>query len=118
MFFFRFGIKERSHPNSIEDSLDAKLTGTSLLPVLQQEPSVGMYVWSAPLSLCQERNQNLTVFRIFAGYDTAYGSHTFHQVDMYYPVRVLVTKDYQLLHNMEYKMPYEIASDIYQVIKR
>ena len=61
---------------------------------------------------------SLLYFVHFAGYDTAYGSHTFHQINMHYPMRVLVTKDYQLLHNMEYKMPYEIASDIYQVTKR
>ncbi len=66
--------------------LQVSLHGKSLLPVLVTEPSTG--------------------------YDSAYASHIFHQADMYYPMRVLTTREYQLLHNLEYKMPYSVVSFI------
>jgi N-sulfoglucosamine sulfohydrolase len=63
------------------------LHGTSLLPVTEKEPS--------------------------SGYDKAFSSHNLHEVTMYYPMRVLRNKQYKLIHNLNYKMAYPIASDIY-----
>ena len=64
----------------------AKLTGKSLLPVLQQEPQ--------------------------SGWDTAFASHDLHEITMYYPMRVIQKKTLKLIHNLWYKMPYPIALDI------
>ena len=63
------------------------LRGKSLLPVTVKEPTTG--------------------------YDKAFSSHNLHEVTMYYPMRVLRTKQYRLIHNLNYKMPYPIAQDIY-----
>lgn len=63
------------------------LQGTSLLPVTVKEPT--------------------------NGYDRAFSSHNLHQVTMYYPMRVLRNKQYKLIHNLNYKMPYPVATDIY-----
>ena len=63
------------------------LQGTSLLPVTVKEPETG--------------------------YDKAFSSHNLHEVTMYYPMRVLRNKQYKLIHNLNYKMPYPMAQDIY-----
>ncbi|EDO34880.1 predicted protein [Nematostella vectensis] len=62
-----------------------ELTGTSVLPILEKEPS--------------------------SGWDTVYASHNLHEVSMYYPMRVLRTKNYKLIHNLNYKMPFPIDQD-------
>lgn len=42
-----------------------------------------------------------------------YGSHTFHEITMYYPMRVIVTDRYKLLFNVAHQLPYPFASDLY-----
>ena len=74
-------------PNYTVNGKCVVLQGVSLLPVTIKEPSTG--------------------------YDTAFSSHNLHEVTMYYPMRVLRTKQYKLIHNIHYKMPYPIAADIY-----
>ncbi|PIK37400.1 putative N-sulfoglucosamine sulfohydrolase-like [Apostichopus japonicus] len=41
------------------------------------------------------------------------GCHNFHEVYMYYPMRVIRDKQYRLLHNLNYYAPYPIATDLY-----
>ena len=72
---------------SIFDKNNVKLTGKSLLPILQSEPS--------------------------KGWDTVYASHNLHEVTMYYPMRVLRNKRYKLIHNMNHKMPFPIDQDFF-----
>ncbi len=64
-----------------------QLTGHSLLPVLHTEPH--------------------------SGWDTVYASHNLHEVTMFYPMRVIRTKQYKLIHNMNYLMPFPIDQDFY-----
>lgn len=64
---------------------DVQLTGKSLLPVLDKEPA--------------------------SGWDEVYASHNLHEVTMYYPMRVLRTTQYKLIHNLNYKMPFPIDQD-------
>ena len=68
-------------------SKPVELTGSSLLPVMSVEPS--------------------------AGWDTIYASHNLHEVTMYYPMRVIRTKRYKLIRNLNYKMPFPIDQDFY-----
>lgn len=63
------------------------LQGHSMLPLTEEEPA--------------------------SGWDTVFSSHNLHEVSMYYPTRVLRNKQYKLIHNVNYKMPYPIATDIY-----
>lgn len=76
---------------TILDWFDVKtpsiLTGHSLLPVVEAEPTVG--------------------------YSTIFSSHDFHEITNYYPMRVMRTKQYKLVHNLNYKMPYPIAGDVF-----
>ncbi|XP_077979654.1 N-sulfoglucosamine sulfohydrolase-like [Glandiceps talaboti] len=66
---------------------DVKLTGKSLLPVLAEEPQ--------------------------SGWDTVYASHNLHEITMYYPMRVIRHKNYRLIQNLNYKMPFPIDQDFY-----
>lgn len=62
-------------------------SGRSLLPILEESDS--------------------------KGWDTVYGSHQFHEVTMYYPVRMIRTRTHKYLRNLAHKLDYPFASDIY-----
>ena len=64
-----------------------KLHGRSFLPILEQEnPS---------------------------GWDEMYASHTFHEVTMYYPMRVVRSGRYKLIWNIAHPLPFPFASDLW-----
>lgn len=63
------------------------LHGRSFLPILEQD---------AP-----------------AGWDEVYASHTFHEITMYYPMRVVRTRTHKLIWNIAHPLPYPFASDLY-----
>jgi N-sulfoglucosamine sulfohydrolase len=48
------------------------------------------------------------------GWDEVYGSHTFHEVTMYYPVRSVRTRQYKCLLNLAADLEYPFASDLYE----
>jgi N-sulfoglucosamine sulfohydrolase len=49
-----------------------------------------------------------------AGWETVYGSHTFHEVTMYYPMRVVRTRRHKLIWNIAHGLPFPFASDLYR----
>lgn len=69
------------------NGVKVKLSGKSLLPLTHQEQSIG--------------------------FDQVFSSHNFHEVYMYYPMRVMRNNQYRLLHNLNYLAPYPIATDLY-----
>jgi N-sulfoglucosamine sulfohydrolase len=48
-----------------------------------------------------------------AGWDEVYASHTFHEVTMYYPMRVVRGRRYKLIWNIAHELPYPFASDLW-----
>ncbi|XP_071802190.1 N-sulphoglucosamine sulphohydrolase-like [Asterias amurensis] len=64
-----------------------ELSGKSLLPILQKEPS--------------------------EGFDTIYASHNLHEVTMYYPMRVVRDRKYKLIHNLNFLSPFSIDQDFF-----
>ena len=48
-----------------------------------------------------------------AGWDEIYASHTFHEVTMYYPMRVVHSGRYKLIWNIAYPLPFPFASDLW-----
>ncbi|XP_033108057.1 N-sulphoglucosamine sulphohydrolase-like [Anneissia japonica] len=64
-----------------------KLTGKSLLSVLDKEP--------------------------VANFSEVYLSHNIHEVTMYYPMRSIRTEQFKLIHNLNYKMPFPIDQDFF-----
>lgn len=47
------------------------------------------------------------------GYDVVFASHNFHEVTMSYPMRSIRNRQYKLIHNMFFPIPYPIAEDIF-----
>ena len=46
-------------------------------------------------------------------WDTVFASHTFHEIQMYYPMRVVRDKQYKLIWNIAAGLPYPFASDLW-----
>jgi len=47
------------------------------------------------------------------GYNEIYASHTFHEITMYYPMRVVRSDNYKLIWNIAYQLEYPFASDLW-----
>ncbi len=47
------------------------------------------------------------------GFDEIFGSHTFHEVTMYYPMRSIIRGRHKLIFNIAHELPYPFASDLY-----
>ncbi|GJM27471.1 MAG: heparan N-sulfatase [Cyclobacteriaceae bacterium] len=47
------------------------------------------------------------------GFDEVYASHTFHEIQMYYPMRVVRDRNYKLIWNIAWQLPYPFASDLW-----
>lgn len=80
-----FGVKYPSY--EIFRSHPVKLTGSSLLPLLHQEPP--------------------------RGWDTVFSSHNLHEATMYYPMRVIRNRRYKLIQNINCNMPFPIDQDFF-----
>jgi N-sulfoglucosamine sulfohydrolase len=74
-----------SHQN--ESNEITTLTGRSLLPILETEPV----------------DTDTPVF----------GSHSFHEISMNYPMRSVRTKRYKLIHNLNFQSMFPIDQDFY-----
>lgn len=48
-----------------------------------------------------------------AGWDRVFASHVFHEVTMYYPVRMIRTRKYKYLLNIAHPLEYPFASDLW-----
>ena len=47
------------------------------------------------------------------GRDAVFGSHQFHEITMYYPMRTIVTDKYKLIANLDHEKAYPFASDLW-----
>ena len=48
------------------------------------------------------------------GWDTVYASHTFHEITMYYPMRVVRERRFKLIWNIAHGLDYPFASDLWE----
>ena len=48
-----------------------------------------------------------------SGWDEVNASHTFHEITMYYPMRVVRTRRHKLIWNIAHGLPYPFASDLW-----
>jgi N-sulfoglucosamine sulfohydrolase len=48
------------------------------------------------------------------GWDTTYASHTFHEITMYYPMRVVRERRFKLIWNLAHGLEYPFASDLWE----
>lgn len=49
-----------------------------------------------------------------SGWDETFASHTFHEVTMFYPMRTIISKNYKLIWNLAYQLPYPQAQDLWE----
>lgn len=47
------------------------------------------------------------------GWEVVYGSHQFHEITMYYPMRMIRTRTHKYILNLAHQLPYPFASDLY-----
>jgi N-sulfoglucosamine sulfohydrolase len=47
-----------------------------------------------------------------SGWDEVYASHSFHEITMYYPMRVVRTRRYKLIHNVASALAFPFALDL------
>ena len=47
------------------------------------------------------------------GWNTMYASHNFHELTMYYPMRVIRSGNFKLIWNVAYRLEYPFASDLW-----
>jgi N-sulfoglucosamine sulfohydrolase len=47
------------------------------------------------------------------GWDVVYGSHQFHEITMYYPMRMVRTRTHKYILNLAHQLPYPCAADLY-----
>jgi N-sulfoglucosamine sulfohydrolase len=47
------------------------------------------------------------------GFDHVFGSHTFHEITMYYPMRMIRTRQYKLIWNIAWQLPYPTGWNVY-----
>lgn len=47
------------------------------------------------------------------GWDSIVASHTFHEIQMYYPMRVFRDRKYKIIWNIAHGLPYPFASDLW-----
>ena len=73
---------------------------------LQAESAIYKFHGRSFLPLLDEENPK--------GWDEVFASHTFHEITMYYPMRVVRTRQYKLLFNVAHQLPFPFASDIYE----
>jgi N-sulfoglucosamine sulfohydrolase len=78
-------VAEPVLPGRFKDEPPA-IQGRSFLKVLDEEPSTG--------------------------WDEVYASHTFHEITMYYPMRVVRTRTHKLIWNIAHPLPFPFASDL------
>jgi N-sulfoglucosamine sulfohydrolase len=48
------------------------------------------------------------------GWDRVFASHSFHEITMYYPMRVIRGRKYKLIWNIAHKLEYPFAADLAQ----
>ena len=49
-----------------------------------------------------------------SGWDIVFGSHQFHEITMYYPMRCIRTDRYKLILNLAHPLPFPFASDLHE----
>ncbi|UMB54032.1 sulfatase [Lutibacter sp. A64] len=57
--------------------------------------------------------KNIIAEKKTEGWNEIYASHTFHEITMYYPMRVVRSGNYKLIWNIAWRLEYPFASDLW-----
>lgn len=86
--FAGLDLSRLEHQNGKGRKVKYSFHGRSFLPVLDQEKTLD--------------------------WDYVFASHTFHEITMYYPMRVIRTRQFKYTLNLAHQLPYPFASDLYE----
>ncbi len=87
---------------------DAMITWADLTPTLLDLAGMG----SEASALHGRSFKEVMVQSSSEGWDEIFASHTFHEVTMYYPMRVVRGRRYKLIWNIAHGLPYPFATDL------
>ena len=87
---------------------DAMITWADLTPTLLDLAGMGAEV----PALDGRSFKEVMVQSSSEGWDEVFASHTFHEVTMYYPMRVVRGRRYKLIWNIAHGLPYPFATDL------
>lgn len=95
----------RVHPGAIQDAM---ITWADVTPTLLEAAGVA----PAPADFDGRSFAAGLDGAKLTGWDEIYASHTLHEVTMYYPMRVVRTRRYKLIHNLASGLTYPFALDL------
>ncbi|MXX96664.1 MAG: sulfatase [Rhodothermaceae bacterium] len=87
---------------------DAMITWADLTPTLLDLAGMGTEV----PAFHGRSFKDVMVQSSSEGWDEVFASHTFHEVTMYYPMRVVRGRRYKLIWNIAHGLPYPFATDL------
>ena len=106
---------------------DALISWVDITPTILDfagvdEPSYELQIMLAPVRKQMETTHGLhgqSFLNILdeespQGWDEIYASHTFHEIQMYYPMRVVRGRKYKLIWNLAHDLPYPSAADLWE----
>lgn len=88
---------------------DAMITWADLSPTLLDLAGVSL---EAP-AMHGRSFKNAMTRSSTEGWNEVFASHTFHEVTMYYPMRVVRGRRYKLIWNIAHGLPYPFATDLW-----
>lgn len=117
------------HPDSDTPGIvnDALVSWVDITPTILdfagvEEPTYDMQIMLAPVSQQMEKTHGLHGRSFLPVLDTEhpenwdeiYASHTFHEIQMYYPMRVVRGRQYKLIWNLAFGLTYPAAADLWE----
>jgi N-sulfoglucosamine sulfohydrolase len=97
------GVKKQGGATQIMAShVDLTPTILDAAGALTQENAFHGRSWLAAMNVDED-----------AAWNEVYASHTFHEITMYYPMRVVLDGRYKLIWNIAHDLPYPFASDLW-----
>lgn len=97
-----FGNKKGSTNNAMISWVDLAPT---ILDMADVDYSIDAFHGRSFKEIVDEKNP--------AGWDEVYASHTFHEITMYYPMRVVRSNSFKLIYNPAWRLEYPFASDLW-----
>ena len=131
-FLCELGIREPlilRKPNSVPREVDGLVSLVDIVPTILEWHKVEIPSGLSGESLLQSGNEGNTIWKaciinhfedntdmfLLLGWEgrKVYGSQSFHEVTMTYPMRFVRTNRFKLIHNINYQLPFPIDQDFY-----
>ncbi|MGI8979404.1 MAG: sulfatase family protein [Pirellulaceae bacterium] len=95
---------------------DAMVCHADLTPTILEFAGVVEKVAKPPVAAQLQGKSFLPALRDpeAKGYEEVYASHTFHEITMYYPMKVVRTRTHKLIWNIAHPLPFPFASDLWE----